>query len=341
MGMRTLETIFRAVAPSRILSLAVILTTPLAASSQVGGTVFSVNAVGFANRTFKPGVSAAHNPLVAGDNRAAALFDHAPIGTSIHTPGPTGEFVKAERTASGWINGDLLLPPGRGFYVGNPEQEPFTITFVGNVLQGSLTNSLLPGTSLTGSLVPQEGLISTDLHFPPNIGVLVHVFNGTGPQANEYLFTSLGWLPHEPSLMVGDTMWVTTERGANWTRSFSVNHSYGANMAYGFTATPSLRAYPLNGGESAIYSVPGFALTPAALPELRLQFVGVETDDSQVYRVFTQPGRHYLVESSTDLQTWTTFTNFTADSSVFVFNTGRPTTACRFFRAGTSALSGP
>lgn len=314
------------------IGLAVCLCVLSALSAR--STTFSVNAVGFVNKTFKPGITAAHNPLAAVDNRVSELFAHAPVGTVVYSPGPSGLFENATKTVSGWMNGGLFLPPGRGFYVNNTGTADFTVTFVGNVLQGELTHHLLPGTSLAGSLVPQTGLISTDLHFPADIGDAVLVFDGTGPAANRYEFTVSGWMPHEPVLEVGDSMWITTARELFWTRNFNVNNSL-VRSTVNDPIPSTVIAYPLSGGESAIYEINGFSRTQASVPQPEINFVATEADGSLLYRVFTEAGRDYQIESSPDLANWSEFAAFTAATSEHRFNVGRPGNTGRYFRVRT------
>jgi hypothetical protein len=62
----------------------------------------------------------------------------------------------------GWANGgaDVTLNPGQAIFFQNPDSTNMTATFVGTVPQGSLTNTLIPGYNLVGSMVPIAGDIS-------------------------------------------------------------------------------------------------------------------------------------------------------------------------------------
>lgn len=172
--------------PYRLLPTIILSAFFLTSSAVLGqSTLFSVNAVGFVNKTFKPGVTAVINPLLPNDNGASSLFQSAPIGTTVITVGSGGNFITAFKTFLGWNNGDLELLPGRGFYVYDPTSSPFTITVVGTVQQGDLNLTLRPGTSLLGSLIPQSGLLTSDLQFQPHFGDTAHVFDSAAATANQ------------------------------------------------------------------------------------------------------------------------------------------------------------
>jgi hypothetical protein len=140
---------------------------------------------GFFNTEVTNGYNALCNPLDADNNSVgsptndtvAELFS----GVSAHPGGAAlGNTVYYKTNAasnqnadtadylstngSGWQAPDLQLPPGRGFLVQNPSND-YWLTFVGTVLEGSLTNSLVPGTgsanrySLLGSQVPVSGYL--------------------------------------------------------------------------------------------------------------------------------------------------------------------------------------
>ena len=207
-------------AKSLILAGVVAIASTLSASAQ---TVFSVNAVGFVNQTFNPGFSLVSNPLVATDNTVETLFANVPNGTQIFKfDSGTAQFTPASKGLLGWINGTLTVVPGEAIFVFNPDASPFTVTFVGNVNQGSLTNSLVAGFNMISSQVPQAGLVETDLGAPISNGEIVYKWNGTG--YDPFSFGLLGWLPSEPTINVGEGFWINKVAAADWTRNFDVNN---------------------------------------------------------------------------------------------------------------------
>jgi hypothetical protein len=140
--------------------------------------VYSLNAVGYINVSMPAGYSIVTCPLQCSpDNTLNTLF---PNGNGINTP-PSGipyagatalQFAGGKFTAAdiangvyaygGWANGgaDVTLNPGQAIFFQNPNSAPMTATFVGQVPTGSLTNVLIPGYNLVGSMVPISGDIS-------------------------------------------------------------------------------------------------------------------------------------------------------------------------------------
>jgi hypothetical protein len=106
--------------------------------------------------------------------------------------------------------------------VKNSGASDFTVTFVGNVSQGSLTNSLVSGFNMVASQVPQSGLVQTDLELPIANGDQVFRYDGTS--FTSYSSTIFGWTPSEPTVEVAEGFFVKKNAPANWTRNFSVNN---------------------------------------------------------------------------------------------------------------------
>jgi hypothetical protein len=74
------------------------------------------------------------------------------------------------------------LTVGTAFYVRhNVDLNPLTVTFVGEVAQGPLTVTMVPGTSFIGSKVPQAGFVE-DLGLAPGLGDILQRWlpNSTG-----------------------------------------------------------------------------------------------------------------------------------------------------------------
>lgn len=207
--------------------LAAGLMMAASAVSSFGQTVYSVNAVGFVNSVFPPGFSLNSNPLDnGGTNTFAALFPAVPNGTSIFKFDPIGgSYVGGTFSRGSWgAAASITLNPGEGFFFKNPGATPYTNTFVGNVMQGTLTTPLVSGFTLVGSQVPQQGLVATDLGLPIANGDTIYKFDSSVNQT--YTLASLvrgNWSPAEPAIAVGEGFFVKKAIAANWTRTFSVN----------------------------------------------------------------------------------------------------------------------
>jgi hypothetical protein len=209
-----------------------LVTAVLGAASvavAVAQTVYSVNAVGFVNKTIPAGQFVlVANPLDAGtdNNTITKLFPDVPNNTTkIWTfDAATSSYSSFTKRSTGWApNGNTVLAPGTGFFIQNTATTDFTVTFVGEVMQGDLSTPFVAGFNLLGSQVPQAGKVETDLKLPAVLNDKVWTFNAG-------VYTTLtrratAWTPSEPTVQVGEAFFFERKGGAagNWTRSFSVN----------------------------------------------------------------------------------------------------------------------
>jgi len=118
------------------------------------------------------------------------------------------------------------LPPGAGFFIKNAGTADFTITFVGEVMQGSLSLPLASGFNLIGSQVPQSGKLETDLGFKAAANDKVYLFDATSGNYTTYTKRASGtWTggSGEPVINVANGFFYQAQAAGAWTRSFSVN----------------------------------------------------------------------------------------------------------------------
>lgn len=186
--------------------------------------VYSVNAVGYVNLTAKAGFNLWNNPLDAGaDNTVVKLLTGLPEGSIVFTY--DGANFRLNTFEFGeWSFPNDTLVPGQGFFLQLPAgAADTTITFVGEVMQGTLSTPLIAGFNLVGSKVPQAGMIQTDLGFVPGEGDVVFKFDtATGNYALS-TFEFGAWDPAQPTLSVGEGIWVQKIAAGTWNRTFSVN----------------------------------------------------------------------------------------------------------------------
>jgi hypothetical protein len=187
--------------------------------------VYSVNVVGYHKRAIPSGFSMFANQVAGGTNTISSLFPTPAVGTKVFKWAGTG-FTSAEYLGAPfntWFpNGDATLNPGEGAFIFNPGAA-FTNIFAGEVLIGSLTNPLPAGFSITSSMLPQGGALTTALGLPTTVGDKIFTFNGTDYTSFELLGPPFNtWFPSEPSVAVGDSFWVFKTSSANWVRQFTV-----------------------------------------------------------------------------------------------------------------------
>ncbi len=179
------------------------------------------------------------NPLnCPSNNLITAVLPTAPAGSVVFLWDVTNQvFVTAttyDIDQGGWFPSENIhLPPGLGFVLYVPER--WTNTFVGEVLQGTLT-TFVAGTnklSLLGSKVARTGALSGVLGFPAIPGAEAQTFTAASQiysNACTY-FPGYGWYDpgggitaEGPSLNVAECFFVRNPGpDTDWTVTFSVS----------------------------------------------------------------------------------------------------------------------
>tara|TARA_Y100001934_G_scaffold170584_1_gene202489 strand:+ start:2886 stop:3737 length:852 start_codon:yes stop_codon:yes gene_type:complete len=231
-------------AKSLILAAAIGVASAIPATAQ--NTVFSVNAVGFVNKTVSDGFTLIANPLIAENNTLAGLFGTTlPSGTQIFKFDPNQGFISSQFFDLGggttlWVPGGAeatTVVPGEGFFINIPGGTGnHTITFVGNVPQGTLDTPLSQGFQLISSQVPQAGEIVSDLGLPIGNQDQIFKFNKSSGFISIQFFDLGGgttlWVNSEfggqnipPSVDVGEGFFLNRQAAgsATWSRNFDVN----------------------------------------------------------------------------------------------------------------------
>jgi hypothetical protein len=206
-----------------------LLTAALAAAgaaSAMAQNVYSVNAVGYVNKSVVPGYSIVANPFIVANESLDALVPTPNDGTVVYKPVPgTFEIRNYDASLPGWDpDGATTINLGAGVIFFNPGAA-FTVTFVGEVKQGSpVSNPVAPGLQIKSSQIPQAGLLSA-LGFSP-VGqntVYQYAPNGSDFIINIYDPTLPGWDPSEPVVGIAEGFWIDSAGGETWSRNFTVN----------------------------------------------------------------------------------------------------------------------
>jgi hypothetical protein len=214
------------------------LVCALAFAASIGATVaqnvYSLNVVGYYNIT----VGANQKIMIANqlnttNNSIGALLAPPMVDNGDTLFKFSGGFSASTYSGDdGQWNPDpaVTLNPGEAAFIKPVAAR--TLTFVGEVLQGSLTNTLPLNTKvLRASMVPQQGLISTDLGVPYANGDTAFTFNtaqnGGGYSAYTYSEDDGTWNPTEPVISVGQGFFylksaTAPAASANWVRNFTV-----------------------------------------------------------------------------------------------------------------------
>jgi hypothetical protein len=221
---------------TKALLLAAALTAAGIASIQAQSNVYSINVVGYVNVVCSNGYTLINTPLVPSNDTITNVLDaYVPAGNSIlkFAGGGYVPYEKDEFDSTWTGGGGAHLPNGEGYFVRNLSTTPFTITFVGEVPQGNLTNTLALGYSLQGSKVPQAGFVE-DLGVVPGPGdqILRYVNNGSGggsffPYENDEFDNTWSGVGADaakgPNVKVGEGFFYRNLSGVGrWTRNFSI-----------------------------------------------------------------------------------------------------------------------
>jgi hypothetical protein len=220
----------------RTKTLLLIAALGVAGAATSMAQVFSVNAVGYVNKTIPAkGFALISNPLNAATNTVNALFQPVPAGFQVfvYTPGSgfaVGTFDDLAGSFQPDAVGNVTVKPGQGVFVKNSDANPVTITFVGEVPQGTLTTPLVAGLQIVSSQVPQAGTVK-DLGLPSTLaggasaGDQIYQFDSSKQSYNVSTFDDLAdaFSPDPKALDVGDAIFLKRIAAGNWTRTFNVN----------------------------------------------------------------------------------------------------------------------
>jgi hypothetical protein len=218
---------------TKALVCAAVLAAGLA-SSMAQSNVYSLNVVGYYNVTVpQNGYFMIANQLNTTNNTLGSLIQSPSDGLTF-----VYKFINGGYQANSWNSytpgwdypGWTLNPGETAFFqdLGTPGGQ--TITFVGEVMQGALSNPLPAGGALgfRSSMVPQQasavvlGIQGEDNDF-------MYVYNGGGYTVYDYQSYIPGWEggnndPNGPTLLVGQGFGYKKLTGANnaWVRNFTV-----------------------------------------------------------------------------------------------------------------------
>jgi hypothetical protein len=201
------------------------LAAGLATSALAQSNVYSLNVVGYYN------VSMGANQKVLLGNQLNTTNNT--LAGIIPNPPPLSQFFKFNGGFATyqfddvdlvWTpDGNVSLAPGEGGFFISPVAT--TLTFVGEVRQGPLTNTLPMNTKvIRTSIVPQAGRVTTDLGLPGQALDQLFTFNG-GFSTYQFDDVDLVWTPSEPTNQVGGAFFYIKANGntqTNWIRNFTV-----------------------------------------------------------------------------------------------------------------------
>jgi hypothetical protein len=204
-----------------------ILTTAAFGVASLGAfaQVYSVNAVGYINITLPAkSYSLVANQLNVGGNTIKEVLPAVQDGTVAFKYAQGAGFAVDGFEFGEWANPNVKVAPGEGFFLQNNAAAPQTVTFVGEVPQGTLKTALAKGLNLISSQVPQAGKLVADLKFPAADGDVVYQWDTVGQKykaPNGYEFGEFAG--GDPTIGVGEGFFVNKSAASSWDRTFAVN----------------------------------------------------------------------------------------------------------------------
>jgi hypothetical protein len=223
----------------------ILLTAALSAVTVAStmAQVYSINVVGYINIPITNGFQMIANPLDldgtgVANNLTTVFTSFKPALTKVYAFNGGG-FVNALWTGSAWTGNtnavNANLQPGRGVFFQWPGATPTStnVTIVGNVLQGSLTNTLSASGvyDIRSSIVPQGntngvsgGELQSVLGYTAASLDKVIRYNTSGQSYGaQKLWTGSAWSPAgEPAINVAESFWLQPHAASKWQRNFTV-----------------------------------------------------------------------------------------------------------------------
>jgi len=185
--------------------------------------VYSLNVVGYINvpAVGNSGYTMIANQLNTTNNTIGSLIATPPDFTTIYKYTGSG-FAIASYLFGSWDDGTFTLNPGEGCIV--QSATAFTTTFVGEVMQGNLTNNFPAGYSIRSSMVPQAGTLTALGLTPASLTDFdtVYQWNSATQGYDIYSLVFGSWSPAEPTLKVGESIWLQTAAAGKWIRNFTI-----------------------------------------------------------------------------------------------------------------------
>jgi hypothetical protein len=200
---------------TKTLLLAAVLGVATVATSLA--QVYSVNVVGYVNKDIPVGFSMIANPLKSTSDTLGSLIPNPPPFSNFYKWNGAG-FDIATFTFTGWDQPAITLNPGEGGFVNT--DTAFTLTFVGEVMQGNLQNPIPAGFSIRASMVPQAGAV--DALGLTTLATFDNVYKWNGTSYDIYTLTFGGWDPSPPLLAIAESIFINAGAATSWDRAFTV-----------------------------------------------------------------------------------------------------------------------
>jgi len=204
------------------LLLTAVLGVAGVASTMAQSAVYSQNAVGYVTLSLGAGFSIIANPLNATTNNLnSILTTGVASGSQIFTFNPTTQAYTGTTFLAGAWHPDAVLNPGQAAFI--HVAAATSVTFVGQVPQGALSQTVPAGFSLQSLPIPVSVSLTNSLvGLKSNSGDIVYQFNNASQSYTGHTFLAGAFHPdYVPA--VGEGFFYAAKSAINWNVTFSVN----------------------------------------------------------------------------------------------------------------------
>jgi hypothetical protein len=188
--------------------------------------VYSLNAVGYVNLNLVTGYNLIANPLNAATNDIATILTNLPNASTLFKFNAASQSYANFTFRNGAWHGspasDTTLNPGEGAFVFI--SAPTTVTFVGEVPQGSLSQNVALNYSIQSTPIPVSASLTNSIYnLSPNSTDQIFQFNPATQGFVAHTFRTGAWHPdYAPA--VGEAFFYSSKAAFTWSVNFSVNN---------------------------------------------------------------------------------------------------------------------
>ena len=166
------------------------------------------------------------NPLNATPNNQLSNVLHGlPDRTQVYLYRGSPPRFESHLLFGGLWYPETTIDPGEGFIIEFVTNAPISITFVGELITGTSTNTIPPGYSLRAPKIPYpfSGGVTTAYGLNPANHDWVYLWDRATQTFSPYSFSLGSWSPSEPSLQVGQSFFYhnNTSLTNNWTQTLN------------------------------------------------------------------------------------------------------------------------
>jgi len=167
------------------------------------------------------------NPLNNVTNDVNTILTNVPQGTILYTyTAATQSYTPTTFRSGAWHNTDTVLTPGQGAFILIPAGSTASVTFVGNVPQGTLSQSIPVGFSIQSYPIPVSvSPTNSILNLTPNSGDIFYQWINSSQSYAPHTYRSGALHNTDYVPAVGESFFYlnTGTAALNWNVTFSVN----------------------------------------------------------------------------------------------------------------------